>query len=157
MAWSTKDDMEQLYCDVLAVWGPWANDLRGAASDSGHHMAEEAPDELAEAFAGFLIHRDPDDASKTAYLDQYGEPRPENHCAIGSEQQVEHGPQTGGLPSLPAVGWARASGMRQRRCSVQIRVGGFVGPAPVRLWSAHAGTAAGANDQPGVRHLPPER
>ena len=26
----------------------------------------------------------------------YGEPRPENHCAIGSEQQVEHGPQTRG-------------------------------------------------------------
>lgn len=132
MAWSTKDDMEQLYCDVLAVWGPWANDLRGVASDSGHHMAEEAPDELAEALAGFLIHRDPDDASMTAYLDQYGEPRPENHCAIGSEQQVEHGPQTRGLPSLPAVGWARASGMRQAplQCSDPCRRVRWTGAGP---------------------------
>jgi pimeloyl-ACP methyl ester carboxylesterase len=43
-----------LYGDVLAVWRPWAADLRGAAISSGHHMAEEAPDELAAVLTDFL-------------------------------------------------------------------------------------------------------
>jgi len=54
VAWSTGDDMEQLYGDVMAVWRPWASDLRGVAITSGHHMAEEAPDQLAAALIGFL-------------------------------------------------------------------------------------------------------
>jgi hypothetical protein len=33
--------------DVLEVWRPWAPDLTGYAIDSGHHMAEDAPDDLA--------------------------------------------------------------------------------------------------------------
>ncbi len=45
--WSTGDDMDELYGDVLAVWAPWSTDLRGAPIDSGHHMAEDAPDQLA--------------------------------------------------------------------------------------------------------------
>jgi haloacetate dehalogenase len=28
--------------------------VRGATIDSGHHMAEEAPEQLAEALLGFL-------------------------------------------------------------------------------------------------------
>jgi haloacetate dehalogenase len=40
--------------DVLAVWRPWASDLRGASITSGHHMAEEAPDQLAAALTAFL-------------------------------------------------------------------------------------------------------
>lgn len=48
VAWSTRDDMELLYGDVLEVWRPWADDLTGRAVHSGHHMAEEAPDQLAE-------------------------------------------------------------------------------------------------------------
>jgi haloacetate dehalogenase len=52
--WSTRDDMEELYGDVLAVWRPWADDLRGAPVESGHHVAEEAPDDLARAVAAFL-------------------------------------------------------------------------------------------------------
>jgi hypothetical protein len=32
------------------VTGP----LRGVKIDSGHHMAEDAPDELAHAIAGFM-------------------------------------------------------------------------------------------------------
>jgi haloacetate dehalogenase len=54
VAWSTADDMDELYGDVLAVWRPWASDLRGVAVTSGHHMAEEAPDELAAALTAFL-------------------------------------------------------------------------------------------------------
>ena len=39
LLWSSHDDMEDLYGDPLAVWRPWVDDLRGAAIESGHHMA----------------------------------------------------------------------------------------------------------------------
>ena len=52
--WSSRDDLEELYGDVLAVWRPWAPDLRGHAIESGHHMAEEAPDRLARALLNFM-------------------------------------------------------------------------------------------------------
>ncbi|EYB69027.1 haloacetate dehalogenase [Deinococcus phoenicis] len=54
LLWSLKDDLEDLYGDVLAVWRPWAANLRGHGIDSGHHMAEEAPAELAAALLAFL-------------------------------------------------------------------------------------------------------
>ena len=54
MLWSTRDDMELLYGDPLAIWRSWADDLRGGSIDSGHHMAEEAPDELATRLLQFL-------------------------------------------------------------------------------------------------------
>jgi haloacetate dehalogenase len=53
--WSRHDDMADLYGDVLGVWRTWADDLRGGVIDSGHHMAEEAPDELAAALRDFLV------------------------------------------------------------------------------------------------------
>ncbi|MEW1843917.1 alpha/beta hydrolase [Nonomuraea angiospora] len=52
--WSAKDDMEDLYGDPLAIWRTWADDVTGQVIDSGHHMAEEAPDALAEALLAFL-------------------------------------------------------------------------------------------------------
>jgi haloacetate dehalogenase len=52
--WATKDDMEELYGDPLEVWRPWATDLRGGAIESGHHMAEEAPEALVAELRGFL-------------------------------------------------------------------------------------------------------
>ena len=52
--WSTRDDMEELYGDPLEVWRAWADDLRGEPIDSGHHIAEEAPGELAAALKRFL-------------------------------------------------------------------------------------------------------
>lgn len=52
--WSLRDDLEELYGDVLAVWRPWAPDLRGRGLDCGHHMAEEAPEELARELLEFL-------------------------------------------------------------------------------------------------------
>ena len=56
IAWSIHDDMEQLYGDPLEIWRHWTDDLRGGARiDSGHHMAEEAPDELAGALRSFLL------------------------------------------------------------------------------------------------------
>jgi haloacetate dehalogenase len=54
VVWATRDDMEELYGDPVAVWRDWADDVRGVAVDSGHHLAEEAPEELARAIAGFV-------------------------------------------------------------------------------------------------------
>lgn len=46
--------MRDLYGDVLDVWRDWAGDrLEGGPIDSGHHMAEEAPEELAGALRAF--------------------------------------------------------------------------------------------------------
>ncbi|MFI6132692.1 alpha/beta fold hydrolase [Micromonospora sp. NPDC051141] len=52
--WSTKDDMEKLYGDPLSVWRAWAKDLRGCPIESGHHVAEENPDDLSAAVHNFL-------------------------------------------------------------------------------------------------------
>ncbi len=52
--WATKDDMEELYGDPLKIWKDWADDLRGAPIESGHHMAEEAPEALAAELLAFL-------------------------------------------------------------------------------------------------------
>jgi haloacetate dehalogenase len=46
--------MEKLYGEPLAVWRPWAVDLRGRSIESGHHMAEENPAALSEALIDFL-------------------------------------------------------------------------------------------------------
>ncbi|MET8584907.1 alpha/beta hydrolase [Streptomyces collinus] len=52
--WATRDDMADLYGDVLAVWRAWAGDrLDGGPIDSGHHIAEEAPEALATALRAF--------------------------------------------------------------------------------------------------------
>jgi len=55
--WSLRDDLERLYGDVLAVWRPWAADVRGRGIDCGHHMAEEAPEELARELLAFFSEK----------------------------------------------------------------------------------------------------
>ena len=55
--WTTRDDMEELYGDVLAVWRPWAADLSGGPIESGHHVAEEAPGPLAKQIATLVPSR----------------------------------------------------------------------------------------------------
>lgn len=52
--WSTKDDLEELYGDPLQIWRGWADNVTGHGIVSGHHVAEQAPDELAEALGSFL-------------------------------------------------------------------------------------------------------
>lgn len=53
--WSARDDLEDLHGDPRAIWADWTTDLRGGGPiDSGHHMAEEAPDELVAALVPFL-------------------------------------------------------------------------------------------------------
>jgi haloacetate dehalogenase len=53
--WAARDDLEELHGDPRAIWTDWATDLRGGGPiDSGHHVAEEAPDQLAAALIPFL-------------------------------------------------------------------------------------------------------
>jgi haloacetate dehalogenase len=52
--WSKRDDIEALYGDPLTIWRTWADDVRGHGIDSGHHMAEEAPEALATSLGDFF-------------------------------------------------------------------------------------------------------
>ena len=50
-----QDDPDLDYgTDILDIWRAWATDVRGAAIDCGHHVAEEKPDELARLLLDFL-------------------------------------------------------------------------------------------------------
>jgi haloacetate dehalogenase len=55
--WSQRDDLEELYGDPLAIWENWADNVRGHGIDSGHHMAEEAPNALVASLADFFRGR----------------------------------------------------------------------------------------------------
>ncbi len=52
--WASRDDMVMLYGNPLAVWNEWAADVRGKEIESGHHIAEDAPEELAKELLEFL-------------------------------------------------------------------------------------------------------
>jgi haloacetate dehalogenase len=52
--WSLRDDLEDLHGDPREIWRGWADDVSGHGIDSGHHMAEQAPEELTAALAGFF-------------------------------------------------------------------------------------------------------
>jgi haloacetate dehalogenase len=55
--WSARDDMEDIYGDPIPIWGPWVADgiaLQAGTVDSGHHAAEEAPEEVAAELSSFL-------------------------------------------------------------------------------------------------------
>ena len=52
--WARRDDAEELYGSLLPIWRGWAEEVVVTAIDSGHDMAEEAPDELARALLDFL-------------------------------------------------------------------------------------------------------
>ena len=54
IAWALRDDTELLYDDPVAIWSRWADDVRGATIDCGHHMSEEAPAELAALLLDFF-------------------------------------------------------------------------------------------------------
>lgn len=55
VAWSRHDDMADLYGDPAAVWRPWCRlPVSSAVIDSGHHMAEEAPEQLAAVLQAHL-------------------------------------------------------------------------------------------------------
>jgi haloacetate dehalogenase len=52
--WSERDDLVELFGDPVPIWQEWADDVSSGSIDSGHHMAEEAPEELADALRRFL-------------------------------------------------------------------------------------------------------
>lgn len=53
--WSQQDDLQGLYGDVPAVWQPWSTlPVTGRGIDCGHHMAEEAPQELSRELISFF-------------------------------------------------------------------------------------------------------
>lgn len=52
--WGARDDAEEVFPDIREIWRSLAPDLRARPFDSGHHMAEENPDELARELRGFL-------------------------------------------------------------------------------------------------------
>lgn len=51
--WATREDAHLFGGDPLALWRGWADDVRGAGIDSGHHVAEEAPEATAAALTEF--------------------------------------------------------------------------------------------------------
>jgi haloacetate dehalogenase len=50
---ATREDVGLLGAEPLELMRGWADDLRGAGIDSGHHVAEEAPEATAAALAEF--------------------------------------------------------------------------------------------------------
>lgn len=52
--WSARDDLAELHGDILAIWRDWASKVSGRSIDCGHHMAEEAPEELATELVAFF-------------------------------------------------------------------------------------------------------
>ena len=54
VVWSLEDDLELLYGDPLDIWRVWADRPQGASIDSGHHCAEEAPEELVDVLRAFV-------------------------------------------------------------------------------------------------------
>jgi haloacetate dehalogenase len=53
--WGSNDDLADLYDDdVLGVWRTWAPRVTGHSLNAGHHMSEEAPQELTRALIAFL-------------------------------------------------------------------------------------------------------
>jgi haloacetate dehalogenase len=53
VAWSRHDDTD-LQGNPVEIWHGWASDVRGAVIDSGHHMAEGAPEQLASTLRDFF-------------------------------------------------------------------------------------------------------
>jgi len=51
--WGSRGQLETWY-DVVSIWRDWADDVRGRAIDSGHYLAEEAPDATYAELAAFF-------------------------------------------------------------------------------------------------------
>jgi haloacetate dehalogenase len=52
--WAAAGGLPRFYGDPLEVWRPWAPDVRGAAVEASHFMAEDRPEEVAGALLDFL-------------------------------------------------------------------------------------------------------
>lgn len=70
--WSTGDDLGDLYDDPLAIWRAWADDVTGHGLASSHHVAEEAPEELASSLGRFFAGGENDGGGRQRYFTQDG-------------------------------------------------------------------------------------
>ncbi len=52
--WGTRGALEPFYRDVLAVWRPWARDVRGRGVEASHFLVEDRPDEVAQELLTFF-------------------------------------------------------------------------------------------------------
>ncbi|MDQ6745166.1 MAG: alpha/beta hydrolase [Actinomycetota bacterium] len=52
--WGARGALEAFYDDVLAVWRPWAPDLRGHAIDASHFLVEDEPEAVTAELLAFL-------------------------------------------------------------------------------------------------------
>ncbi|MEE1938930.1 alpha/beta hydrolase [Streptomyces sp. TRM 70361] len=77
--WSERDDLGDLYPDIPGIWRGWADDVTGGTIDSGHHMAEEAPEQLAGALRAFLAAGGPGTAGAAGVPGHRPEPASARH------------------------------------------------------------------------------
>jgi haloacetate dehalogenase len=52
--WGTRGALPRLYGDVIEVWRPWAPDVRGAAINGSHFLAEDRPQDTGAALLAFF-------------------------------------------------------------------------------------------------------
>jgi haloacetate dehalogenase len=53
--WGRRSNVGELYGDVLAIWREAANSVTGGPVESGHYLAEEAPQAVLDAFERFFV------------------------------------------------------------------------------------------------------
>ena len=57
LLWSAHDDMERIYCDPAEPWAAWSSQIvMKQRIMSGHHMVEEAPDDVADCLDTFFMN-----------------------------------------------------------------------------------------------------
>jgi haloacetate dehalogenase len=54
--WAARGALPRFYPDVLDVWRPWADDVRGAALDARHFLVEDRPQETVARLLAFLSY-----------------------------------------------------------------------------------------------------
>jgi haloacetate dehalogenase len=59
--WSENGALPRLYGDVLAIWQPWAWDVRGRGLDASHFLVEDQPDDVARELLDLLSTRQPNE------------------------------------------------------------------------------------------------
>lgn len=52
--WGSRSHTEKVFADVLSIWRERATDVVGGALYCGHHVNEEAPEEVLAAFLDFF-------------------------------------------------------------------------------------------------------
>lgn len=58
LLWSAHDDMERIYGDPAEPWRAWSSRiLMKHRIMSGHHMVEEAPDDVADCLRAFFMNK----------------------------------------------------------------------------------------------------